>query len=157
MNEDPLDEAMDTLAQQKSRIEWTLAQKHFGEGRLVLYDTTSRSVEGTQNEWAADGSNRDKKKGKQPMVIGLMTDGQGCPVSVEVFPGNTSDAATLGTPITKIQKTFGLQQVVLVGDQGILQQKAIQQEVLPLGWDHGHEQKANRACLVGTRASPWFV
>ena len=93
------------------------------------------------------------------MVIGLMTDGQSCPVSVEVFPGNTSDAATLGTPITKIQKTFGLQQVVLVGDRGILQQKAIQLEVLSVGWDwdHGHEQKANRACLVGTRASPSFV
>ena len=135
VDEDHLYEAMDMLAQQKSRIECALAQKHLGEGGLVLYDTTSSYVEGTKNEWAAYGYNRDKKKGKQQIVIGLMTDGRGCPVSVEVFPGNTSDAATLGTQITKIQKTFGLQHVVLVGDRGILQQKQIQQEVLPVGLD----------------------
>ena len=143
VDEDPLYEAMDTLVGQKSRIECALAKKHLDEGSLVLYDTTSRDVEGTKNPWAAYGDHRDKKKGKQPIVIGLMTDGQGCPLSVEVFPGNTSDTATLGQQIIRIQKTFGLQQVVLVGDRGILQQKAIHQEILPAGldWMTGRNKK----------------
>ena len=159
VDEDHLYEAMDTLALQKTRIECALVKKHLGEGGLVLYDTTSSSVEGTPNEWAADGYHRDKKKDKQPIVIGLMTDGQGCPVSVEVFPGKTSETATLGTPITKIQKIFGLQQVVLVGDRGILQQKPIQQEVLPVGldWITGMNQKQIERVLLAPEAPRrWF-
>ena len=80
---------------------------------------TSSYVEGEKNELAGFGYNKDKKRNKKQIVIGLMTDENGCPVRMEVFKGNTADVRTLSTPIVKLQTTFGLEHVVLVGDRGI--------------------------------------
>jgi len=135
VDEDDLYDAMDQLLKRKTDIECRLAKRHLKEGSMVLYDVTSSYVEGEKNEWAAYGYNRDKKKGKKQIVFGLMTDQEGCPVSVEVFRGNTADTSTLRTQVAKIQKTFGLKQVVMVGDRGILKQKQIQEEILPVGLD----------------------
>ncbi|MXW32825.1 MAG: IS1634 family transposase [Rhodothermaceae bacterium] len=133
VDEDDLYDAMDELLKRKTEIECRLAKRHLNSGGLVLYDVTSSYVEGEKNEWAAYGTNRDKKKGKKQIVFGLMTDQEGTPVSVEVFCGNTADTATLPTQLEKIQNTFGLQQAVLVGDRGILKQKQIDE--LPVGLD----------------------
>ncbi|MYK62694.1 MAG: IS1634 family transposase, partial [Rhodothermaceae bacterium] len=130
VDEDDLYDAMDELLQRKTEIECRLASRHLQDGSLVLYDVTSSDVEGEKNEWAAFGDNRDQKKGKKQVVYGWMTDSEGCPVSVEVFAGNT---ATLPAQVEKIQTSFGLKQVVLVGDRGILKQKQIQD--LPAGLD----------------------
>ncbi len=135
VDEDDLYDAMDKLFKRKTDIECRLAKKHLKEGSLVLYDVTSSYVEGEKNEWAEYGYNRDKKQGKKQIVYGLMTDQEGCPVSVEVFRGNTADTSTLRTQVEKIQKTFELKHVVLVGDRGILKQKQIQEEILPVGLD----------------------
>ena len=135
VDEDDLYAAMDELCKRKTEIECRLAKRHLREGSLVLYDVTSSYVEGEKNEWAAYGYNRDRKNGKKQIVFGLMTDPEGCPVSVEVFHGNTADTATLRTQVEKIQKTFGLKQVVLVEDRGMLKQKQIQEEILPVGLD----------------------
>jgi len=135
VDEDDLYDAMDALAKRKTEIECRLAKRHLREGSLVLYDVTSSYVEGEQNEWAAYGYSRDKKRGKKQIVFGLMTDQEGCPVSVEVFEGNTADTRTLGAQVAKIQQTFGLNHVVLVGDRGILKQKQIEEEVMPAGLD----------------------
>ncbi len=99
--------------------------------------------------FATFGHNRDGKKGKKQVVYGLMTDSEGRPVSVEVFQGNTKDTETLGTQITKIQDTFGLKRVILVRDRGILQQKQITEEVLPVGldWITGMQKKEIRAVI----------
>ena len=99
--------------------------------------------------FATFGHNRDGKKGKKQVVYGLMTDSEGHPVSVEIFQGNTKDTETLGTQITKIQETFGLKRVILVGDRGILQQKQIVEEVLPVGldWITGMQKKEIRAVI----------
>ncbi len=133
VDEDDLYDAMDELYKRKADIECRLAKRHLKEGSLVLYDVTSSYVEGEQNEWAAYGYNRDKKRGKKQIVFGLMTDSEGCPA--EVFRGNTADTGTLRSQVEKIQNTFELKQVVLVGDRGILKQKQIQEEVLPVGLD----------------------
>ena len=135
VDQDDLYEAMDQLLEHKTAIECRLAKRHLTEGGMVLYDVTSSYVEGKKNELAAFGFNKDKKRGTEQIVIGLMTDPEGCPVSVEVFPGNTADVKTLSTQVAKIQKTFGLQHMVLVGDRGILKQKQIQEEVMPVGLD----------------------
>ena len=135
VDEDDLYEAMDELVKHKTAIECRLAKRHLSEGAMVLYDVTSSYVEGKQNEWAAYGYNRDKKQGKKQIVMGLMTDQDGCPVSMEVFPGNTADVNTLRSQVDKLQKTFGLKHVVMVGDRGILTQKQIQDELLPVGLD----------------------
>ena len=148
VDEEDLYEAMDQLVKHKTSIEQRLAKRHLKEGGLVLYDVTSSYVEGQKNEFAAYGYNRDKKRGKQQIVIGLMTDPEGCPVSVEVFPGNTADVSTLSAQVKKLQQTFGLKQVVLVGDRGILQQKQIQEELIPVGLDWITAMKKNEIRAV---------
>jgi transposase len=109
----------------------------------VLHDVTSSYVEGQKNELADYGYNRDKNRNKQQIVFDLMTDPAGCQVSVEIFPGNTADVSTLGAQVKKLRQTFGLKQVVLVGDREVLTQKQIQAELIPLGLDWIASMKKN--------------
>lgn len=87
---------------------------------LYLYDVTSTYLEGTHNELAAFGYNRDGKRGKKQIVIGLLCDDQGVPVALEAFPGNTADPKTVGAQIAKLQQRFQAQHITLVGDRGML-------------------------------------
>ncbi len=135
VDQNDLYEAMDELAACKTKIECKLAKRHLTEGGMVLYDVTSSYLEGDKHAFGAYGYNRDKKKGKKQIVYGLMTDKEGCPVSVDVFPGNTPDIKTLGAQISKLQNTFGFKHVILVGDRGLLKQKQIQEEIIPVGLD----------------------
>ena len=125
-SEDELYAAMDWLLLRQERIEAKLAKRHLSEGGLVLYDVTSSYVEGERNELAAFGHNRDKKRGKQQVTWGLMTDGEGRPVAVEAFPGNTSDVNTLLGQVRKLKDRFALSEFVLVGDRGMISGKHIQ-------------------------------
>ena len=75
---------------------------------LFLYDVTSSYTEGDQNEYGNFGYNRDKKRGKKQIVIGLLTDCEGHPVSVQVFEGNTSDNTTVIDQVQKISEQFGV-------------------------------------------------
>jgi hypothetical protein len=93
---------------------------------LYLYDVTSTYLEGTDNELAAFGYNRDKKRGKLQLVVGLLCDQEGWPVSVEVFKGNTGDTLTVASQIKKISERFGGADITLVGDRGMLKSKQIQ-------------------------------
>jgi len=87
---------------------------------LFLYDVTSSYFEGQKNALAAFGYNRDKVKGKQQVVMGLLTDAQGEPMSVSLFPGNTSDLRTFATQIATLKTTFGQENITLVGDRGMI-------------------------------------
>jgi hypothetical protein len=87
---------------------------------LFLYDVTSSYLEGEKNAYGAYGYNRDGKKGKQQMVIGLLGDEQGEPVSTEVFRGNTQDPQTFGAQVKKASARFGCARVTLVGDRGMI-------------------------------------
>ncbi len=87
---------------------------------LFLYDVTSSYLEGTCNELGDYGYNRDKKKGKEQLVVGLLCADNGVPVSVEVFPGNTSDVDTVESQIEKASRKYGCEQVTFVGDRGML-------------------------------------
>src|SRR2546426_9405748 len=95
---------------------------------LFLYDVTSSYLEGQCNAFAAFGYNRDGKTGKQQMVLGLLCDEEGTPVSVDVFAGNTPDMTTVATQITKVARRFGCERVTFVGDRGML--KSSQMEAL---------------------------
>jgi transposase len=90
---------------------------------LFLYDVTSSYLEGEKNELADYGHNRDGKRGKKQIVIGLMTDAEGEPVSVRVFEGNTADPVTVPDQIEIIKKKFQVQEVVFVGDRGMIKAK----------------------------------
>jgi hypothetical protein len=85
-----------------------------------LYDVTSSYGEGTHNELAAFGSNRDGKKGKRQIVIGFLCDEEGTPVSIEVFPGNTPDPQTFAAQLEKVKTRFGVTEIPFVGDRGMI-------------------------------------
>lgn len=93
--------------------------------QVFLYDVTSSYLEGNKNKLAAYGYNRDKKRGKKQIVIGLMTDKDGYPVTVEVFKGNTADTQTVSNQLEKLKNKFGVEKVVLVGDKGMIKSTQI--------------------------------
>jgi len=121
-NEEDLYDNLDWLSENQSVIEQRLLRqmKRTHEPGLFLYDVTSSYLEGTQNELSAFGYNRDGKKGKRQIVIGLLCNEAGVPLSVEVFPGNTQDSRTFGSQIKKIAERFGGGEVTFVGDRGMI-------------------------------------
>ena len=92
---------------------------------IFLYDVTSSYFEGIKNELAFFGYNRDGKKGKRQIVIGLLCDKEGVPLSVEVFNGNTKDNLTVSSQIKKISERFGGSDVVFVGDRGMIKSQQV--------------------------------
>jgi transposase len=123
-NEDHLYVNLSWLAERQGDIEKRLFKQRYGTAppRLFLYDVTSSYLEGTCNAFGAFGYNRDGKKGKQQIVIGLLVDSEGEPVSVRVFEGNTQDVKTVGDQISILVKRFGVEEVIFVGDRGMLKQ-----------------------------------
>ena len=135
-DEDDLYAAMDWLAARQSRIENKLAKRHLEDGVQVLYDVSSSYYEGRTCDLAQFGYGRDGKKGKPVIVYGAMTDTQGRPVAIEVYPGNTGDPTTVPDQVEKLRKRFRLERVILVGDRGMLTQIQIEhlQDYPELGW-----------------------
>ncbi|KKL64450.1 hypothetical protein LCGC14_2164920, partial [marine sediment metagenome] len=128
--------AMDWLAGCQDSIEAKLARRHLSPGGMVLVDLSGSYVEGRHNELAARGYSRDGKKGRAQITYGLITDRDGRPVAVEVFPGNIADPVSFTSAITKIRDRFGLCDVVMVGDRGMITQTRIDDlKTLPgVGW-----------------------
>ncbi len=131
-SENELYAAMDWLLPHQEAIEKRLAKRHLTDGTLVLYDVTSSYFEGRTCPLASLGHNRDGKKGKLQIVIGLLCAREGQPVAVEVFDGNTGDPTTVASQIEKIQKRFGLTDVVLVGDRGMITSARIREDLAPV-------------------------
>jgi transposase len=119
-NEDNLYTNLDWLAEHQATIEDRLFKESIRSTGLYLYDVTSSYLEGTHNELAAFGYNRDKKRGKLQIVIGLLCNEIGVPLSIEVFTGNTNDTKTLLPQVEKIKDRFGGGEVTLVGDRGMI-------------------------------------
>ena len=124
-DEDDLYEAMDWLLQRQPAIEKKLAARHLEDQGLALYDLSSSYFEGVTCPLAARGHNRDGKKGKLQVNYGLLCNRAGVPVSVSVFEGNTGDTTTLLPQVSKLRDEFGVKQIVLVGDRGMITQKQI--------------------------------
>jgi len=124
-NEDDLYDAMDWLLERQDAIEKKLAARHLDNDGQALYDLTSSYFEGVSCPLAKLGHNRDGKKGKLQVNYGLLTNQRGIPISVSIFEGNTGDPKTLLPQVTKVQKGFGIERFVLVGDRGMLTQKQI--------------------------------
>jgi hypothetical protein len=103
-----------------------------GKRQIYLYDVTSSYLEGDCNFFGAYGYNRDKKKGKKQIVIGLLCDELGDPLSVEVFSGDTRDIATFASQVKKVAERFGCERATLVGDRGMI--KSAQIDSLPEGF-----------------------
>jgi hypothetical protein len=127
-DEDDLYENLDWLCAQQRRIEdrlFALRCRERPAPRLFLYDVTSSYLEGVCNELGAFGYNRDGKRGKLQIVVGLLTDDEGWPLSIEVFRGNTQDPATVAAQMTKLSERFGGGEITLVGDRGMLKSREV--------------------------------
>lgn len=135
-SEDELYGALDWLLARQARVERALARRHLASGALVLYDVSSTYVEGSHCPLARHGYSRDQRPDRAQIVFGLVTDERGCPVAVEAFSGNTADPATLETQIDKVRTRFGLSELVLVGDRGMLTSARIERlrELGGIGW-----------------------
>src|SRR5262252_7912898 len=127
-DEDALYENLDWLAGAQARIEDRLFAQRTKTTpvSLFLYDVTSSYLEGAHNELAAFGYNRDGKKGKRQIVIGLLCDEDGHPVSIEVFPGNTADPHTFAAQLEKVKVRFGVTAITFVGDRGMIKGQQVE-------------------------------
>jgi hypothetical protein len=125
-DEEDLYAALDDLCARQDRIERTLYRRYLQRRgvppTLFLYDVTSSYLEGTHNALGEYGYNRDGKRGKRQIVIGLLADDTGEPLAVRVFAGNTADPTTVTAQITALQEQFGVEAVVFVGDRGMVKQ-----------------------------------
>src|ERR1700682_2148744 len=148
-DEDDLYAAMDWLLARQDRIQKKLASRHLCEGGLVLYDLSSSYFEGTTCELAKLGYNRDGKKGLLQVNYGLVTDASGCPVAVSVHEGNTADSRTFMPAVHKLREDFGIERMVMVGDRGMVSQKAIDElrEADGIGWITALKSASIRALL----------
>lgn len=131
VDEDDLYAALDWLLERQEALERQLAARHLAEGTLVLYDLSSTYFEGHHCPLARFGYSRDERHGNPQIVFGVLSNGEGCPVAVEVFEGHVGDPKTLAAQIEKLRDRFGLAQLVLVGDRGMITQKRILQDLRP--------------------------
>jgi transposase len=134
--ENDLYAAMDWLLARQNTIQKKLAARHLSPGGLVLYDLSSSYFEGSTCPLAKLGYNRDGKKGLLQVNYGLLTNARGCPVAVSVHEGNVADSQTLMPEVQRLRQDFGLERLVMVGDRGMISNKAIDElrETDGIGW-----------------------
>ena len=129
-DEDDLYAALDDLCARQKRIEQVLYQRYLDRcgnpPTLFLYDVTSSYLEGQHNALGDFGYNRDGKRGKLQIVIGLLADEAGEPLAVRVFAGNTADPVTVVEQIRIVKEQFGIEELVFVGDRGMVKSKGKQ-------------------------------
>lgn len=128
-DEDEIYAAMDWALARQGAVEEEFARRHLANGSLVLYDVTSTYFEGRHCPLARLGHSRDGKRDKLQIVVGLLTDGEGRPVAVEVFPGNTGDPTTVAPQVRKLRERFGIRRLILVGDRGMLTEARIRDDL----------------------------
>jgi Transposase DDE domain len=128
--------AMDWLHARQDAIEAELARRHLRDGGLAMFDLSSSWVEGSACSLAARGYSRDGKRGKLQIEYGLLTDPVGRPVAVRVFAGNTADPAAFVEAVEVVRERFGLTELTLVGDRGMITSARIDalRELGGLGW-----------------------
>ena len=148
-SEDDLYATMDWLLAHQDAIQKKLAARHLSEGAVVLYDLSSSYFEGTTCPLAKHGYSRDGKPGLLQVNYGLLTDARGCPVAVSVHAGNTSDSKTFMPEVRRLREQFGVQHMVMVGDRGMVSQKAIDEmrDTDGIGWITALKSVSIRALL----------
>ena len=148
-DENELYGAMDWLLARQDTIQKKLAARHLTEGGLVLYDLSSSYFEGTCCPLAKHGYSRDGKRGLLQVNYGLLTDARGCPVAVSVHEGNVADSQTLMPEVKRLREAFGIQQMVMVGDRGMISSKAIAElrDTEGIGWISALKSASIRALL----------
>ena len=124
-DEDELYAAMDWLLKRQDTVQHKLVKRHLSAGSTVLYDLSSSYFEGTTCPLAKRGYSRDHRRDKLQVSYGLLTDARGCPLTLSVHEGNTSDSATFLPAVNQLREDFGLERMIMVGDRGMISSKTI--------------------------------
>ena len=127
LDENDLYDSLRWLSKNQADVEDQLYRRNQNSSRFFWYDVTSTYLEGEQNALAAFGYNRDQKERKRQIVVGLLCQQQGHPISIEAFRGNTQDTQTVSSQLLKLSKRFDRQKVVLVGDRGMIRPKQMKE------------------------------
>jgi hypothetical protein len=151
---DDLYRALDWLHDAQAGIERRLARQHLLGSTLVLYDLTSTWRTGRCCELAARGHSRDGKRDDPQIVFGLVCTAEGCPISVEVFKGNTADPATVAAQVSKLKDRFGIERVAWAGDRGMLTSARIEQVLKPQGMDWVSSLRAPQIAQLAAEHGP---
>jgi hypothetical protein len=152
---DDLYRALDWLHDAQAGIERRLARQHLLGSTLVLYDLTSTWLTGRCCELAARGHSRDGKRDDPQIVFGLVCTAQGCPISVEVFKGNTADPATVAAQVVKLKERFGIERIAWAGDRGMLTSARIEQVLKPQGMDWVSSLRAPQIAQLAAEHGPF--
>jgi Transposase DDE domain len=152
---DDLYRALDWLHEAQPLIERRLARQHLVGSTLVLYDLTSTWLTGRCCELAARGHSRDGKRDDPQIVFGLICTAQGCPIAVEVFPGNTGDPATVAAQVSKLRERFGIASIIWAGDRGMLTSARIEQVLKPQGMDWLTSLRAPQIAQLAAEHGPF--
>ncbi len=141
--------ALEWLLKRQGRVEQKLAGRHLTEGGLALYDTSNCHYEGQTCGLGRVGKDKDGRHGASVIAFGVLADREGRPVGIEVYPGDTGDPATVTEQLVKIRARFGLKEVVLVGDRGMLTKVRIEslKAHAGLGWITALRSEAIRALV----------
>ncbi|MCA0241514.1 MAG: IS1634 family transposase [Proteobacteria bacterium] len=152
---DDLYRALDWLHGAQAGIERRLARQHLVGSTLVLYDLSSTWLTGRCCESAARGHSRDGKRDDPQIVFGLVCTTQGCPISVEVFKGNTADPATMASQVSKLKERFGIERIAWAGDRGMLTSARIEQVLKPQGMDWVSSLRAPQIAQLAAEHGPF--
>jgi len=152
---DDLYRALDWLHEAQPAIERRLARQHLLGSTLVLYDLTSTWMTGRCCELAARGHSRDGKRDDPQIVFGLICTAEGCPIAVEVFPGNTADPATVAAQVSKLRERFGIERIVWAGDRGMLTSARIEQVLKPQGMDWVSSLRSTQVMQLASEHGPF--
>jgi Transposase DDE domain len=151
---DDLYRALDWLHDAQPAIERRLARQHLMGSTLVLYDLTSTWLTGRCCALAARGHSRDGKRDDPQIVFGLICSAEGCPISVEVFKGNTADPATVAAQVSKLKERFGIERIAWAGDRGMLTSARIEQVLKPQGMDWISSLRAPQIAQLAAEHGP---
>ena len=121
--------AMAWLGEEKDAVEgslFTATRDLFTELDMVFFDTTSIYFEGEGGETlGVHGHSKDHRPDLKQMVVGACLDGEGRPVSCEMWPGNKSDAKALLPAVDRLRERFGIAKATVVADRGMISKKTI--------------------------------
>jgi transposase len=129
INDSRLYRCLDRMIPHKTKLERHLRERYgelFGaEFDVLLYDLTSSYVEGLaeKNPMVQHGYSRDHRPDCQQVVIALIVNAEGFPLSYETFDGNRSDVTTLETVMRMVERKYGRSRRVWVFDRGIVSEE----------------------------------
>jgi hypothetical protein len=131
--------AMSFLGDNRERIEDELFFRNrdlFSSLSLVFFDTTTLYFEGRGGEsLGRRGYSKDRRPDENQMVLGMVLDDRGRPIACPAWPGNTTDASTLLPVAESLRSRFGISDICIVADRGMVGKKNTQ-ELEGLGFSY---------------------